>query len=135
MLAAGYDENPSKQKIALHVARKQAIELYNTFGHSEEEEGVYQSVIGKFDAYCNPKKNENYERYVFNSRKQQKGEAIEQFVTDLKLKAQTCQFDNLRDSMIRDRIVLGIWSQRVRERLLTEYDHDFGKSVNIYRAD
>ena len=64
MLAAGYDEKPSKQKIALllHVARKQAIEVYNDFAFSEEEEGEYQSVIGTFDAYCNPKKNDTYER-------------------------------------------------------------------------
>ena len=136
MLAAGYDEKPSKQKIALllHVARKQAIEVYNTFAFSEEEEGEYDSVIGKFDAYCNPKKNETYERYVFNSRKQLEGEAIEQFVTDLKLKAQTCQFDTLRDSMIRDRIVLGVWSQRVRERLLREDGLDLGKAVKICQA-
>ena len=53
MLAACDDEKPSKQKIALilHVTRKQAIEVYNTFAFSEEEEGVYQSVIGKFGAY------------------------------------------------------------------------------------
>ena len=134
MLAAGYDEKPSKQKIALllQVACKQAIEVYNTFAFSEEEEGVYQSVMGKFDAYCNPKKNKPYERYIFNSRKQMPGEAIEQFVTDSKLKAQTCQFDNLRDNMIRDRIVLGIWSQRVRERLLRE--DDLGKAVKICQA-
>ena len=71
--------------------------------------------------------------YVFNSRKQLEGEAIEQFVTDLKLKAQTCQFDTLRDSMIRDRIVLGAWSQRVRERLLRDY-LDLGKAVKICQA-
>ena len=136
MLAAGHDGKPSKQKIALllHVARKQAIEVYNTFAFSEEEEGEYESVIGKFDSYCNPKKNETYERYVFNSRKQLEGEAIEQFVTDLKLKAQTCQFDNLRDSMIRDRIVLGVRSQRVRERLLREDDLDLGKAIKICQA-
>ena len=41
MLAAGYDTKPSKQKIALllHVARKQAIEVYNTFSFTAEEEG------------------------------------------------------------------------------------------------
>ena len=52
MLAAGYDEKPSKQKIALllQVAHKQAIEVYNMFAFSEEEEGVYQSVIGKFES-------------------------------------------------------------------------------------
>ena len=84
MLAACDDEKPSKQKIALilHVTRKQAIEVYNTFAFSEEGEGVYQSVIGKFGAYWNTKKKETYEYYVFNSPKQLEGEAIEQFVTD-----------------------------------------------------
>ena len=106
MLAAGYDDKPPKQKIALllHVARKQAIEVYNTFSFTQEEEQNYASVVAKFDAYCNPKKNETYERYIFNSRKQLPGAAVEQFVTDLKLKVQTCQFEVLRDSMIRDRI-------------------------------
>ena len=108
--------------------------MYTTFAFSEEEEGEYESVIGKFDAYCNPKKNDTYERYVFNSRKQLEGEAIEQFVTDLNLKAQTCQFDNLRDSMLRDRIVLGVRSQRVRERLLREDDLEHGKAIKICQA-
>ena len=71
---------------------------------------------------------------MFHSRKQLQGEPIEQFVTDLKLKAQTCQFDNLRDSMIRDRLVLGVSSQRVRERLLREDDLDLDKAVKICQA-
>ena len=48
------------------------------------------------------------------------------------LKAHTCQFDNLRDSMIRDRLVLGVSSQRVREPLLREDDLD--KAVKICQA-
>ena len=91
LIATGLDTKTSRQKIALllHVVRKQAIEVYNTFSFTEEEDGDFDSVIEKFNSYCNPKKNETYERYVFHSRKQLQGEPIEQFVTDLKLKAQT----------------------------------------------
>ena len=53
-------------------------------------------------------------------------------MTDVKLKAQTCQFYTLRGSMIRHRIVLDVWSQRVRERLLRE--DDLGKVVEICQA-
>ena len=136
MLAAGHDAKQPKQKIALlpRVARKQAIEVYDTFSFTAEEEGKYESVIEKFNAYCNPKKNETYERYVFHRRKQLQGEPVEQFVADLKLKAQTCQFDNLRDSMIRDRLVLGVSSQRVRDRLLRQEDLDLDKAVKICQA-
>ena len=74
-IASGCDTKPPKQKIALllHVARKQAIEVYNTFCFEPEEEGKYECVIDKFASYCNPKKNETYERYVFNSRNQLQG--------------------------------------------------------------
>ena len=136
LIATGLDTKTSRQKIALllHVARKQAIEVYNTFSFTEEEDGEFDSVIEKFNSYCNPKKNETYERYVFHSRKQLQGEPIEQFVTDLKLKAQTCQFENLKDSMIRDRLVLGVTNTRVRERLLREEILNLDKAVKICQA-
>ena len=122
LVAAGLDAKPDKQKVALllHVAKKPAIDVYNTFTFAGAEENTYASVLHKFDAYCNPKTNETYERYIFYIRNQQQGESVEQFVTDLKLKAKTCAFGDMTDSMIRDRIVLGIASQRVRERLLRE---------------
>ena len=68
LIATGLDTKTSRQKIALllHVARKQAIEVYNTFSFTEEEDGDFDSVIEKFNSYCNPKKNETYERYVFH---------------------------------------------------------------------
>ena len=132
----GYDTKPPKQKIALLLpdAQYQTIEVYNTFSFTAEAEGKFESVIEKFNACCNPKKNETYERYVFHSRKQLQGEPVEQFVADLKLKAQTCQFDNLRDSMIRDRLVLGVSSQRVRKRLLRQEDLGLDKAVKICQA-
>ena len=54
--------------LLLHVARKQAIEVYNTFSFTAEDEGKYENVIEKFSAYCNPKKNEtsNYRESQLN---------------------------------------------------------------------
>ena len=69
--------------------------------------------------------------YVFHRLNQFQGESIEQFVTDLKIKAQTCKFDNLKDSMIRDRFVLGITSQRARGRLLREEDLTLDKTIEV----
>ena len=71
---------------------------------------------------------------MFHSRKQLQGEPIEQFVSDLKLKTQTCQFENLKDSMIRDRLVLGVTNTRVRERLLREENLNLDKAVKICQA-
>ena len=126
LAAAGLDSKGDKQKIALllHVASKQAIEVYKTFNMTDEEKDSYNAVIAKFEEYCNLKKNETYERYVFYSRTQAQGEPVEQFITDLKIKVCTCRFGTLENSMIRDRIVLGVSSQRIHERLLREEDQD-----------
>ena len=118
----------------LHVAKKPAIDVYNTFTFAGAEDTTYASVLHKFDAYCNPKTNETYERYIFYMRNQQQGETVEQFVTDLKLKAKTCAFGDMSDSMIRDRIVLGIASQRVRERLLREDNLNLANAIKICQA-
>ena len=58
-------------------------------------------------------------------------ETVEQFVTDLKIGAQSYNFGDLRDGMIRDRQVLGITSLRFRERLLREEDLTLRKAVQI----
>ena len=64
LVATGLDTKTAKQKIVMlpHVARKQATEVCSTFSFTEEEEGDFDSGIDKFNAYCNPKKNETYGR-------------------------------------------------------------------------
>lgn len=123
MAAVGLDSKSDARKIALllTVAGPQAIEVFNTFEFATpDDRNKYDEVIEKFQAHCSPRKNTVYERYVFRSRMQQPEETFDCFVTDLKLKAQSCEFGNLRDSMIRDQIVYGIYDKRTRERLLRD---------------
>lgn len=98
MDAMGLDLKPDARKVALllTVAGPQAIEVYNTFVYEEgEDRSKLDTVLVKFEAHCSPKKNETYERYVFRSRLQQPGESFDNFVTDLKIKAQSCNFGAL----------------------------------------
>lgn len=121
MAAIGLDSKPDARKIALllMVAGPQAIEVVNTFEFATpEDKGRYDKAIEKFEAHCSPRKNTVYERYVFRSRMQQPEETFHCLVTDLKLKAQPCDFGNLKDSMIRDETVGK--RKRTRERLLRD---------------
>lgn len=52
----------------------------------------------KFDQYCTPHKKCNVGRHKFNTRNQQHGETIDQYVTDLKTKAETCEFAELKNA-------------------------------------
>ena len=137
MCATDAEDRTGKKKVAmlLTIAGREALELYNSFTFATDaEKDDYDEVIKKFDAHCCPKKNEVYERYVFKCRKQKQGENFDSFLTDLKLKAKTCNFDQLSDSLIRDQIVYGTAEDKVRERLLRETDLDLDKTVKICQA-
>lgn len=136
--AIGLENKPDERKIALllTIAGPNAIEMFNTFMFDQpDDDKKLEEVIKKFDAHCSPKKNETYERYVFRSRTQQQHETFDSFLTDLKLKAQTCNFSDLKSSMIRDQIVFGIYDKKVRERLLRETELKLEDAVKICHAN
>ena len=62
--------------------------------------------MAKFEAFCNPQKNVTWECHLFNTRNQQLGETINQYVTDLKTKAKSCEFGTLSGSLIRYLIII-----------------------------
>ena len=57
-----------------------------------------------------------------------------QYVTDLRILARTCEFAALKDSLIRDRMVCGVANTRFTERLLRTTDMDLEKAITICRA-
>ncbi|KAF7643184.1 hypothetical protein LDENG_00243950, partial [Lucifuga dentata] len=99
-----------------------------------EDKDKFDTVVQKFDEHCSPKKNKTFEWYVFHSRMQQPGESFDAFLTDLKLKAKTCNFGMLQDSLSRDQLVFGINDKKVRERLLRETELTLAGAVKICHA-
>ena len=54
---------------------------------------------------------------MFHTRVQGEGETIDSFTTDLRLKSQLCEFGSLQDSLIRDRVVVGIRDSKIRGKV------------------
>ena len=122
----------------LTLAGETAIEIYNTFTFTESEidkSDKIEPLIHKFEACCTPKKNLTYERHVFHSRKQHADETFDHFLTDLKIIIRKCSYGQLADDLLRDQIVEGIQSNKVRARLLRESELDLQKCIDICRAD
>ena len=76
-------------------------------------------IYQKFSEHLSPKKSKLFYRYIFHERKQQPGESFETIVTDLRNLVKDCEYDN-PDEMVGGKIVSGVTSQEVREKLLTE---------------
>ena len=116
--------------LLLHVIGDTALDIYNTFTFDRGDELKLGKVLQKFEEYCTPKKNVTYERHRFFTRSQNEGETIDQYATELRSRAKSCAFGDLTESLIRDRIICGIPSNALRERLLRQDDlslHDAPK--------
>jgi len=61
----------------LYSIGPEAVEIYNSFDLSEENRKKPSEIIKGFDNFAIGETNETYERYVFNSRDQKEGEAID----------------------------------------------------------
>ncbi|XP_069619116.1 uncharacterized protein [Ranitomeya imitator] len=91
-------------------------------------------IVQAFDKHCDPKKNETVERYKFFTRHQEDGENVDRYLTELRRLAETCGFGEIRDSLIKDRMVCGIKDSHLKERLLREEGMTLEKCMQICRA-
>ena len=118
-------EEDVKTSRLLTTTGEPAREIYYTFTFENEDDGMkLEPVLEKFDECMNPKKNIPYLRYKFFLYNQRKGQNIDDYVTEQKLKSTHCEFGLLKESLIRDRIFAGVRDTRVQERLLQEPDLD-----------
>ena len=123
MTASGKIKEDEKVQCAilLQVVGEEALEIFNTFKLATGEDPNKISVLKKkFEDYANPRTNTVFERYRFWECKLLEGEAIDQFIAELKTRARSCKFGDHHYSMIRDRIVFGVRDSRLKERLLRE---------------
>ena len=85
--------------------------------------------------HCIGEVNEIYERYYFNMRDKLPTESLDSFVAELRNLAKTCNFcDCLRDSLIRDRFVLGIKNEQTTKKLLRMRDLTLNRCIDVQRG-
>ena len=109
------------------------IHLGLPFANDEEKNDI-AVVMKLWDDYCIGKTNVIYERYKFNNRNQDQYESIEEYVTVLRSLVETCEFQGLKDELIRDRLVCGIKDNGVRKKLLQESKLTLDRCVDVCRA-
>ena len=81
--------------------------IYYTFNFTDDEDLMtFHVVIQKLEDYFTPKKNITYQRYQFCSCNQSDAQSIDSYATELRTKADHCDFGDLKDYLIRNKIVI-----------------------------
>nr|XP_015910100.2 uncharacterized protein LOC107441381 [Parasteatoda tepidariorum] len=137
MLATEKDEKPDRKKIAilLNLLGNEGVEVFTTFTfEGDESSEKYTDVVAKFQEYCVPRRNIVFESYKFFSCSQQEGQSFDVYLTQLKTLAASCEFSTQEESLIRDRVVVGIRDKVLQERLLREQQLTLQKAAEYVRA-
>ncbi|KAJ3650090.1 hypothetical protein Zmor_021798 [Zophobas morio] len=136
MKAAKIDKESEEYKCAvmLNCIGDAALRIYNTFEFKNGEEGKFNCLLKKFEDIFVPTINETYERYLFFTREMKPGETVDEYVTQLRQLSENCQFGTLCESLIKDRLVLGIKENSVKDRLLRTKNLELVKAIEICKA-
>lgn len=120
-----------KKAILLHSVGEEILGIFNTLN---KENATYEESLKALEDYFMPKANVTVERHNFYMRTQSENEEFNSFYNDIKKLVVNCDFGDMKDDMIRDRIVCGIKDPQVKQRLLREDALTLEKAVNICRA-
>lgn len=71
------------------------------------------------------------ERFRFHKRNQEEGESVIMFVASLRKLAEHCEFKDVLNDTLRDRLVCGLRNEAAQKKLLTESDLTLDKAINI----
>ena len=117
--ASKLSNEPEKSQVnmLMYLLGDKADSISSSFRLNEEQSNSYDRVKQRFQDFFYVRPNVIYERAKFNLRKQEVGESVDDFLTSLHTLVETCNYGNLRDEMIRDRIVVGILDESLAERL------------------
>ena len=134
-VASGLDDKSENQQIntLLYCLGEEAESVLASTKITDEEKLYYSKVIEKFDDFFQVRKNVIFERARFNRRVQLPDESAEQYIMQLYKLAESCDYKDYTEEMIRDRLVVGIRDSALSQRLHLDPDLNLEKATKQVR--
>ncbi len=136
-LLSNLDRQDKKKQAALlrYTFSSDTRKIYNSLALADAQKEEPEQIIAELEKFAKGTINEILERHHFNNRRQQDGEKFDDFLTELKVLATNCNYCvNCYPGILRDRVVEGVSSDVVREKLIAERILDLDTAVEKCRS-
>lgn len=132
-IASGLDTRELRQRIAnlLTVIGSEGFKLYRTLPLAANDRISITNILNVIERHIIPTTNIIYDTFLFNAAKQESEKSIERFIQRLRQLSSTCEFREMENELITDRIVYSIRDDSIRKRLLTTPDLTLHQTINI----
>ena len=117
LVARNINNGERKKAMLLHSAGEEVYDVYDSL--QIPAESTYDQFKTLLSEYFAPKRNMQYERYVFRNESQSASQAIDSYYTKLKGLAKHCEFADI-DGEIFSQIIQRCSDNHVREKGLSE---------------
>ena len=124
----------AKQKVAVLltvIGSKSYGLLRNLVSPAKPAEKKFEDIVEVMKNHLNPKPLIIAERFKFHRRNQGENESISQYVAELRKLSEKCDFGDYLEQALRDRLVCGLVSEKIQQRLLSEADLSLKKAFEI----
>ena len=118
----------------LNIIGKDGQDMFEMFTLTKDDKNDIMKVLKEFEGRCVLVSNVIYERYMFNKHSQDSGESLDHYLTEIMKQADLCKYGNLKDELIRDRLVSGIKDDKAREKLLAKKDLTLTRAIEMLRT-
>ena len=133
-IASGLKTKPQYEQVStlLYAMGDCADDILATL-RLDETKATYDEVRTALNGYFDVRRNLIVQRALFNKRHQLAGESVDTFIQDLYRLAEDCEYGTLKDSLIRDRIVVGVVDDSLSDRLQAKADLTLETAVQMSR--
>ena len=96
-------------------------------------ENVYDKLVKAVKDVFNPSTNTEFQKYCFRNAKQ-KSDSINEFYTELKQLAETCNFGAIKEQEIKSQLIAGCKNSKVRQKGLSDSKITLTKLLEFART-
>ena len=108
--------------------------LRNLISPVKPKEKSYEDIVAILTKHYEPVPSEIVDRCKFHSRFRKPGESVATFVAELRSLAEFCNFGEVLEDMLRDRLVCGIRDEAIQKRLLAESKLTYQTAVELAQS-
>ena len=135
VLLADISKWESNKQVALleNLLGDEALKKYEGFDLPTTR--TVDDIIKSFDKFIIGDVNITYERYIFNTLSQTSSQSIYDYISILRIQLKQCSYCNsCNDSILRDRIIVGIVNNETRAELLKIHNLSLAACIDACKA-
>ena len=127
----------AEQKVAVLltvIGPKAYSLLQNLLTPAKPADKDFDEIVQVLQNHLSPKPLIIAERFKFHCRNQGENESVAQYLAELRKLSENCQFGEYLEQALRDRLVCGLVSEKIQQRLLSEAELSLKKAFKIAQS-